>query len=380
VDVQSIRNSFPFFRDSDKIYLDNASTTQKPDEVIEAVNKYMSEASNVGRGEYTLSFKNSEKVDASREKLANFIGADKQEIVFTSGATDSLNMIPEIWGEHNLEDGDEILVSAEAHKSAKLPWYSLKERLNKKGVNIEVKEYRLRTDRQPNYGDIRQKVYENTRLISLTHIHNSYGSKTDIEKVKSIVNDKTLISLDACQSISHSQIDVKKLEVDFLSFSGHKMFANTGVGVLFIDESIHEMITPQRKGGGKKDRIPYSLEPGTPNISGVISIGAATDFVEKIGIDEIQKRMKELNEVLYRGIKEIEGLTIFSPSNAEGPLSFKTERLSSKEIGMYLDEQDILVRTGDHCSTDQETVRVSPHFYNTEEEIEELVKKLQEVL
>ena len=381
MDLDKIRERFPYFRENpDKTYLDNASTTQKPDRVIEAVNDYMSKASNVGRGEYSLAFKHSEKVDESRRKVAEFIGGQKQEVVFTSGATESLNMITEVWGENNLEDGDEILISAKDHKSAKLPWQSLKQRLEKKGVSIKIKEYRLRTDRQPNYGDIKQKINENTRLISLTHVHNSYGSKTNIEKIKQIIGDEVLISLDACQSISHEKIDVKNLDIDFLSFSGHKLFANTGIGILYIDKSLHNSIKPKRKGGGKKKQIPHILEPGTPNISGTVSMGAAVDFVEQIGINKIQKRMKKLNQTLYQRLEDIDDATIFSPSNAEGPVSFKTEKLSSMEIGMYLDQHDIFVRTGNHCSTDQKTVRVSPHFYNTEEEMEALIKKVREVL
>jgi len=381
MDLDKIREKFPYFRENpDKTYLDNASTTQKPDRVIEAVNDYMSEASNIGRGEYSLAFKHSEKVDESRRKVAEFIGGQKQEVVFTSGATESLNMITEVWGENNLEDGDEILISAKDHKSAKLPWQSLKQRLEKKGVSIKIKEYRLRTDRQPNYGDIKQKINENTRLISLTHVHNSYGSKTNIEKIKQIIGDEVLISLDACQSISHEKIDVKNLDIDFLSFSGHKMFANTGIGVLYIGKSLHNSIKPRRKGGGKKKQIPHILEPGTPNISGIVSLGAAIDFIENIEIKEINERLEKLNQKLYRELESIDGVTVFSPEEAVGPVSFKTEKLTAQEIGTYLNHKDIFVRTGDHCALEQETVRVSSHFYNTEEEVEGFVDNLGRAL
>lgn len=380
IEVEDIRRKFPFFRNSDQIYLDNASTTQKPDKVLEAVEQYLSKASNIGRGEYSLAFQNSEKVESSREQIAELIGADKKEIIFTSGATESLNMVAEVWAENNLEDGDEILVSSEDHKSAKLPWYSLKQRLAEKGIGINIKEYRLRTDRQPNYAGIKQKTSENTRLISLTHIHNSYGSLTDAKKVKDIIPDETLISLDACQSISHRPIDVKDLEADFLSFSGHKMFADTGIGVLFIDKSLHESISPRRKGGGKKDKVPYNLEPGTSNISGIISLGAAAEFIKQTNVKSIQKRLHKLNRILYEELQDIEDIQLLSPSNAEGPVSFKTNKLSSAEIGLYLDQENIFVRTGDHCSSNQETVRVSPHFYNTEKELRELINNLKQII
>lgn len=381
MNLEKLREQFPFFRENPrKIYLDNASTTQKPDRVIEAVEEYLSEASNAGRGEYSLSYRNSEKVSEARKKVAEFIGASEKEVVFTSGATESLNMIPEVWGLENLEDGDEILVSEEGHKSTNLPWYSLKDRLEKQGVNIKIREYRLRTDRRPNYGDIEQKVNEDTRLISLTHIHNSYGSRTDIKKVRKIVGDEVLVSLDACQSISHTAVDVDDLEADFLAFSGHKMFADTGIGILYIEKELHSSVKPYRKGGGKKEGVPHSLEPGTPNISGIVSLGTAVELIQEVGIDSIQEQVRTLCQTLVRELENIEDVTVFSPEDAEGPIVFKTTKLSPSDIGLYLDKQDIFIRTGDHCALEQNTVRVSPHFYNTEEEAEEFVDCLKEVL
>ena len=378
MDARNVRRQFPFFRDNPgTVYLDNASTTQKPDAVIDQVEEYLSEASNIGRGDYSLAYKNSEKVRTVREKVADFIGASENEVVFTSGATDSLNMIPEVWGLENLRDGDEVLVSAEGHKSTNLPWYRLKEKLDRRGIGIEIREYRLRTDRQPNYGDIKQKVTHKTRLISLTHIHNSYGSETNIGKVRQILPEDVLISLDACQSISHKKIDVKELDVDFLSFSGHKMFANTGIGVLYINSDIHEKLVPSRKGGGKKGGVPESLEPGTPNISGIVSLGAAVDFIEAVEIESIGKRLSYLNRKLAEELKKIDYINVFSPEDVEGPVVFKTKGFEPGEIGLYLDQKGIFVRTGDHCALEEKTVRVSPHFYNTGEELEELINELK---
>lgn len=381
-----MREDFPYFRENkDEIYFDNASTTQKPEPVIKSVNSYLKKSSNVGRGSYELANNTTEKVEEVRSKIAGFIGAKKEEVVFTSGATESLNMIPWLISE-DIENGQKILVSEESHDSTKKPWLKLKQELDKQGKEIKIEQYKLQETGKPDIEDIKDKVGEDTYLISLTHIHNKYGAKADLQRLKNLEN-RPLVSLDACQSIAHTEIDVKDNEIDFLSFSGHKMFADTGTGGLYINQRIHERVRPHKVGGGTdKQEIPYSLERGTPNISGTLSMGAAIDYIEDIGIEKIERRNKELTDYLIQemGMKDVKfdkGPAHSPEKTGYGIISFQISGMPSKDVGFVLNSENIYVRDGKHCNDNgNNSIRVSLQFYNTKEEIDKLVETISDLI
>jgi len=376
------RNKFPYFRNDNPIYFDNASTTQKPDLVINEVQNYFKKASNIGRSSYSLANKTTEKIKKVRSKVANFINSKQEEIIFTSGATQSLNMIPDLLRD-NIKDGSTILISEDSHKSTHLPWIKLKKELANSGKNIELVEYEVLPTGDPDISDVLDKVDSSTFLISLTHIHNVYGAKTEVTKLINKLDkkqrDKPLISLDACQSIAHVPVDVNKMNIDFLSFSGHKMFASTGCGILYIDEKLHDKVKKHYLGGGiNKDCLPHKLERGTLNISGILALGKAIDFIQNIGIKKIKERNLELTNYLIKNLDvNFSKGPAYSTCNTVGYgiISFTKKDVSARDLSFILDSNDIFIRAGGHCSANENsTVRVSLQFYNTKEEIDTLTK------
>jgi len=384
--MSDVKSKFPFFTTNpDIIYFDNASTTQKPQVVIDAINDYFSKyCANAGRGIYTTANKVTRKIEEVREKVKTFINANlADEIVFTSGTTASLNTIAYSWGLHNLQDEDEVLVCFEDHDSNVLPWIFLKETLAVFGKKINVVPFKNTSAGDASTDDILSKVTVKTRIIALTHIHNVYGMETDVLELKKQLPDKILLSLDAAQSISHIPVNVQELGIDFLSFSGHKMFASTGIGVLWINKRIHNQIHPFLVGGGTEKKLPFLLEGGTHNISGIISLGSAIDFINEFGLDTVQQKMLDLSQYLLAQLKKLEkveflpGIAFSKCALGYGIVSFNISGISSNEVGFILNENNIYVRTGSHCTGDgnkiNDSVRVSMHVYNTKEEIDKLL-------
>jgi cysteine desulfurase / selenocysteine lyase len=395
--MNDIRENFPFFRNNpNTIYFDNASTSQKPQVVLDTMQNYFETyCANAGRGSYAIANRVTKEVETVREKVKHFINAHSlSEIVFTSGATASLNTVAYSWGLHNLVDGDEILVCFDDHDSNTLPWLHLKDILRKKGINIKVIPFKSTSAGDANIQDILSKVSKKTRLIALTHVHNVYGVKTDVEILRKKIDDEILLSLDASQSIGHIPVDVQALGIDFLSFSGHKMFASTGIGVLWINERVHNNIYPFMVGGGvvtsegKKEivykSLPYMLEGGTENLAGILSLGAAIDFIESVSIEKIQARIFSLSQYLLAKLRTIEqieflpGIAYCRCAVGYGIISFNISGISSQEAGFILNEHGICVRTGSHCTgggdAKNDSIRVSLHIYNTEEEIDRFVE------
>jgi cysteine desulfurase / selenocysteine lyase len=397
--MNDLKEQFPFFiNNPDIVYFDNASTTQKPTAVISAINKYLNNyCANAGRGSYTLANKVTKEIEDIREKIKIFINAKSpDEIVFTSGTTASINFITYSWGLHNLKTDDEILVCFEDHDSNVLPWINMKNVLSLAGIQIKIANFKNTSAGDANIQDILSKITGKTRLVVLTHIHNLYGIKTDVEVIRKKINKDVLISLDAAQSAGHIPLNVQDLGVDFLSFSGHKMFASTGTGILFINKRIHNRISPFLVGGGTtipgrssqilKD-IPYLLEAGTHNILGIISVGAAIDFINKISIEKIHDQLLTLSQYLLDKLRTVPGIE-FLPGIAfcrcavgYGTIAFNINGIPSSDIGFILNENNIFVRAGTHCtggvSNKNGAVRVSLHIYNTTEEIDKLVRVLK---
>ncbi len=398
-DWQKVRSSFPFFkRNPGTIFLDSASTTQKPESVLRAISTfYRKDCANAGRATYGLSTQLASEIEASRNKVAEFINADPDGLVFSSGATESLNTVALGWGLTNLEDGDEIMLCMEDHKSTVLPWLNLKTTLARLGKEIKIVPFKIHREGDYDLKDIASRASERTRLIALTHVHHLYGMDMEVEEIRSIVGADVLISLDACQSIGHRKVDVQSLGVDFLSFSGHKMFALNGIGALWIGPKVRDRMLPLKPGGGLNDKegeegssLRAAYEGGTANIPGILSLKKAIQFIESLGMDEIEGRIHNLTRKLYFSIKDLEGIQ-FSPGFGQcacpqgfGILAFRFEQVPSIDLAFALESEYILLRSGDHCQTSaggggDQYLRVSLQIYNTEAEIETLARVLGEI-
>ncbi len=399
LDPKAIRTLFPIFAEKpDVVFFDNASTTQKPASVIRTIEEYYTKAcSNTGRASYRMSSQTAGAIEASRQAVASLLSARAQDIVFTGGATDSLNTVALSWGLANLNDGDEIMLCMQDHKSAVLPWINLKGILSSFGRQIKIVPFEIHDVGDYDLKTIRNGVSERTRLISMSHIHHVYGMDMEVPDIREIVGDNVLISLDASQSAGHIAIDLSQLPVDFVSLSGHKMFAGTGVGVLWVHPARQAELIATRVGGTgafvsepptTSVSLQTLLEAGTPNIASILSMKPAVEFIEAVGIETIANRLSSLTLYLYEALKNLPGID-FGPGPGRcgcqggyGIISFGIEGISVSDLGFMLDSEDILVRTGDHCigkaGEQDQYVRVSMQVYNSEEEIDRLVETLED--
>lgn len=359
IDVNKIREDFESIKNNNIIYFDNSSTTQKPKEVIDAVNEYYNQyCANTVRGTYSWANKATKKVEETREKLSKFINSNSvDEVFFTSGATYSSNLIAYSWGLSNLEDNDEIILCYEDHKSATLPFINIKEILKKFNKNINIVESIIDVHGDYNEIDLFSKITTKTKLVVLTHIHNIYGIENDIELIANEIKKRNCnckIVLDASQSVGHIKVDVQKLNVDFLYFSGHKMFALNGIGVIWIKKEIQNDMTPFIVGGGFKAKTSskealqntpkdtYYYECGTLNISSIISLGVAIDYINKLGLENISNYISELTRYLEFKLRENKmvelekGISKCSCHLGFGIIVFKVNGIKSYEIGEVL--------------------------------------------
>lgn len=390
----AFRKEFPFFQQNpDLCYLDSASTTQKPRPVIDAVTNYLHRSVNTGRSNYRLATQLTGEIAAVRHAVAQFINASTdEEIIFTSGATEGLNLVAQAWGRTQLSNGDEVLYCADDHESTVRPWQQLQRELAKSGTAIRLVPFRVTNEGEPSINDILSKVTDRTRLIVLTHIHNVFGGKADVERLRSALSDGVTICLDASQSISHIPIDTQDLDVDFLAFSGHKLFASTGTGVLWAHRRLHSQLAPGSAGDTRHGTgVPLfaRFEVGTPNILGILSLGAAIRFIDSIGISAIQNRVLRLTLYLIERLRGLHGIE-FLPGAAHsqratgyGIVSFRLAGQTPADVGFALNQANIMVRTGNHCTlNDSEannSIRISLHAYNEESEIDQLVAALKTI-
>ena len=386
------REDFPILKNN-IIYFDNGATTLKPKCVIDATSDYYSNySSNAHRGDYKISLKASSEYEKVREKVKDFINANtKEEIVFTSGATESLNMIVFGFFMDKLKEDDEVLITKAEHASNILPWYELE---NKK--NIKVNYIPLTEDHIVTLDNVINSITDKTKVISLAHITNVIG---DIRPIKEIIKYAhkrgILVVVDAAQSIGHTLVDVKDLDADFLAFSAHKMLGPTAVGVLYGKYDLLDQLKPYKYGGGMNVafaspkeieymELPYKLEAGTQNIAGVIGFGKAIDYINEIGVDNIEEYVIDLKEYLVNRLKEIENIKIYNENIEGATVTFNMDNIFSQDVAIYLDKYNICVRSGSHCAKKLEdeigiknTVRVSLYFYNTKEDIDKLVEALK---
>ena len=398
MDIQKIRNLFPILQTEINgkplVYLDNAATSQKPISVIETWEKYYKTLNaNVHRGIHTLSQQATEEMENSRKKIQKFINAEKDyEVIFTKGTTEGINLIAYSIS-HLISENDEIIISYLEHHSNIVPWQMLCERTGAKLKVIPMDENGvLQMDTLENM------LSEKTKIVSVNQVSNALGIINPIDEIiaKTRQQSDALVVIDGAQSVSHFQIDVQKMDCDFFVFSGHKMYAPMGTGILYGKESTLNKLMPFH-GGGEMiatcsfDKttyadLPFRFEAGTPNVGGNIALGAAVDFIQSIGHKQIITHEKILLKYAQEQLLQIDGLKIYG-RNAEkaGAVSFNLEGIGiASDVGMILDKQGVAVRTGHHCAQPimnyfniSGTVRASFAVYNTLEEVDILVNAVE---
>ena len=384
---------FTILKDSNIVYFDNGATTLKPDCVRDSIVKYYDKyTSNIHRGDYTNSLKVSNLYDECREKVCSFINAKhNSEIVFTAGTTQSLNDIVFGYFKHHLKRGDEVLITESEHASNVLPWFMLQ-----KEMGIVVKFISLDNNNEVNISNLRRAISDKTKVVSIAHITNVVGDIRDIKEIAKVCHENNiLLVVDAAQSIAHVKIDVTDMDIDFMAFSGHKMYGPTGIGVLYGKFNLLKELVPLQYGGGmnaifNKDGyvelkdLPEKLEAGTPNIEGVLGLSECIGYISKIGIDKINKYERDLKEYLINRLSELDFITIYN-KNSEAPIvTFNINGVFSQDTAIYLDKYKICVRAGNHCAKMTKdmfnignTCRISLAFYNTKEEIDLLINVLK---
>lgn len=387
------REDFPMLN-QDITYLDNGATSLKPQCVIDKiVDYYENYSANAHRGDYDISFKVDLEYENTRELVKNFIGAKrKEEIVFTSGTTDSLNLIVNGFFLNNLEPGDEIILTKTEHASNIMPWFRVAGE-----TGAVIKYIPLDDNYFVTLENLKKVVTPNTKVISIAEITNVVGDIRPIKEICDFAHENDIfIVVDGAQSIPHKKIDVVDTDVDFLAFSAHKMLGPTGVGVLYAKYELMQNIEPINLGGGMNEsfdtpekmilkEIPTRLEAGTPNIAGVIGFGEAIKYINKIGMDKIEKHEKNLRTYLIEKLIKIPHIDILNLEADSGIIAFNVEGIFSEDVAYYLNKYGICVRAGNHCAKLTKDIlgvanslRVSLYFYNTESEIDNLVELLKD--
>ena len=371
------------------IYFDNAATTFKPNQVINSVIDYYSNyTANAHRGDYDISYEVDTKYEGVRKKVKEFINAKKdEEIVFTSGTTQSLNMIVNGFFKDYLNDGDEVLLTKAEHASNILPWFNIEKDIKIKYIELDNELVTL--------DNVIKSITPNTKVISLAHITNVIGDERPIKEITDYAHKHNiLVVLDAAQSAPHVKIDVENLGVDFMGFSGHKMCGPTGIGVLYGKYELLNKLNPQNVGGGMNNdfesnmtyrykELPYRLEAGTPNIEGVIGLGSAIDYINSIGINNIENYVSNLRSYAIDKLSKLKNIDIYNKDIKSSTIIFNVRGVHSQDTSTYLNKHGICVRAGNHCAKilkDEigvtNTCTISLYFYNTKEDIDKLVEVL----
>ena len=387
------REEFPMLN-TNYIYLDNGATTWKPKYVLDKINEYYTKyTANAHRGDYDISLKVDNEYENARDLVKEFINAKtRQEIVFTAGTTNSLNMIVDGFFRNHLEPGDEVIISESEHASNILPWYRLA-----KELGIIVKHCPLDENHYVTLNNLKSIVTPNTKVISLAMITNVIGDLRPIKEICEFAHQNDIfVVVDGAQSVPHIKTDVQDLDCDFLAFSGHKMCGPTGIGILYGKYELLNELEPINLGGGMNESfdsieevylkpLPTRLEAGTPNIEGAIGLGAAIEYLSKIGIDNITNHEQTLRNYLVKELKQISHITIINEESDSGIVAFNVDDIFAQDVAVYLNKYNICVRAGNHCAKIlknevgvKNTVRVSIYLYNTKEEIDTLVNLLKD--
>ena len=392
--IDEIKKDFPLLENRDIAYLDSGATTQKPKEVIEAIKKYYENSNaNPHRGAYSLSIEATEQYENTRTKIAEFINAKhREEIIFSKNATESLNLIAYSYGMDNLKEDDEVVISIMEHHSNLVPWQKVTKATGSKLNYMYINENYEISDEE-----IESKITDKTKIVGITHISNVLGTINNVKKIIKYAHKKgAIVIVDASQSIPHMKIDVQELDADFLVFSGHKMLAPLGIGVLYGKREILNNMTPFLMGGDMIEYVyeqettfaplPNKFEAGTQNVEGVIGLGAAIDYIQKIGYDKIQEKENEVISYARQELSKLNYLTLYLTPNAQNHssvISFNIKWVHPHDVASILDSENVCVRSGNHCAQPlmrflgiDSTCRASFYFYNTKEDVDRLVSAL----
>jgi len=378
------------------VYLDNAATTQKPYTVIEAVDKYYKNTnSNIHRGVHTLSQKATEKYENTRLKIANFINSDSEkEIIFVRGATEAINLVANCYVRPLLNSNDEIIISQMEHHANIVPWQMVCEEKKAK-----LKILPMNQNGELLVDELENMINKNTKFISMNHVSNSLGTINPIKKIVQLAHkNKIKIMVDGAQAVQHIPVNMKEIGADFYCFSGHKLYAPTGIGVLYGKKELLDEMPPYQGGGDMiksvtfektvYNEVPQKFEAGTPNISGVIALGTAIDYIINIGIENIADHEKELLEYATKEISKVKGITIIgNAENKASVLSFTIEGIHPHDIGTIMDSEGVAIRAGKHCTDPvmdfyciPATARASFAIYNTKDDVEKLVNSVKKTI
>ena len=395
--LDEIRAQFPMLNNKTMqgkplVFLDNASTTFKPRCVIDAMNEYYSDyTSNSHRGDYDLCFKVDQKVEEARRKVAKFVNSEEREVVFTSGDTDSLNLIAYSYGIDNLNKGDVILISEIEHASNVLPWYRVAEL---KGATVKFVDI---NDGKINVDNVKKafKEYKNIKIVSFAHVSNVLGYMIDAKEIAKICHENgAIFVLDGAQSVPHIKTDFKDLDVDFITFSAHKMCGPTGIGALIGKYELLDKMSTFETGGGMNVKFnnkaeviplpaPNKFEAGTLNLGGIIGFGAAIDFIESIGLDNIHQHEVELARYTISKLEKCEDIIIYNKDSDSGIITFNRKDVFAQDEATLLNSKGIAVRSGQHCAKMIDdvintiaTVRASFYLYTSKEEVDAFIDNL----
>jgi cysteine desulfurase/selenocysteine lyase len=397
---ESLKSDFPTLKQkingNELVYLDNAATTQKPEKVIKALESYYrSINSNIHRGVHTLSIRATKAYEEARSKVAAFINAEhREEIIFVRGATEAINLVASSYVRPILKEDDQIIISQMEHHANIVPWQIICEQ-----KKAELKIIPMNVKGELLIEEIEGMISEKTKFISINHVSNSLGTVNRIEDVIKIAHgDNIRIMIDGAQAVQHLSVDLMKLNADFYCFSGHKVYAPTGIGVLYGKKELLEKMPPYQGGGDMiksvtfektiYNDIPNRFEAGTPNIAGAIGLGVAIDYLVSIGIENIAKHEKELLDYATQEIRKIEGVRIIGNAIEKASvLSFVIEEIHPHDIGTILDKQGVAIRTGHHCTQPTmdfygipATARASFAIYNSRKDVDTLIKSVKKTI
>jgi len=407
LDVNKIREDFPILKrkvnDNPLIYFDNAATTQKPIQVMDAVRDfYQNHNAAVHRAVHTLSQEATDLYESAHEEVAKFINArGSEETVFVRGTTEAINLVAYAWGLRNLKRGDEILVSLMEHHSNIVPWEIISEM-----TKANVKFGEVNDDGSLNYESLENMMSKKTKIVCLSHVSNVTGIVNDVKRVVRAAHENgSLALIDGAQSVPHMPVDVKDLEADFLAFSGHKMLAPTGIGVLYGKKEILEKMEPFQGGGGmirevsfdmrkrqcsiSWNALPGKFEAGTPNVGGAVGLMEAIRYLKRLGMKNVKAHEETLTKYVMPLMKKVKKVTLFGPKDPYvkcGIMPFGIKGLSSHDVALFLDSYGIMIRSGFHCAQPlheffklNSTARASFYVYNTREEVDRFIEVLEEI-
>ena len=391
----NFKDEFPILQERKISYLDSGATTQKPQCVIDAIESYYKECNaNPHRGAYSLSIEATEKYESTREKIAKFINTrNREEIIFSKNATESLNLIAYSYGLDNLKKDDEVVLSIMEHHSNLVPWQYVTKKTNSKLKFMYInKDYELSKE------EMESKITDKTKVVGITHVSNVLGTINNVKKIIKYAHKKgAVVIVDASQSIPHMKIDVQDLDADFLVFSGHKMFAPLGIGVLYGKKELLNKMTPFLMGGDMIEYVyeqnttfaplPNKFEAGTQNVEGVIGLGSAIDYIEKIGYKEIQNVEEAITKYAVNELSKLDFLELYITPHLENHssvISFNIKGVHPHDVASILDSNGVCVRSGNHCAQPllrylgmDSTCRASFSIYNTKEDVDNLAEALK---